>query len=160
VADPDAPLNSVAAGLRNPPVDGSFYITVADDATGTPVAYRIDVDLDGAGADTSLNDLIAAINGQVSGVTATLTADQRLSLTADQGFSFSFGHDGEQFRADSSQALAGLGVNTFFTGSNAADIAVTRRAARRFGAVRRCFAQPHRRRHQRRADGWGARRSQ
>jgi flagellar hook-associated protein 1 FlgK len=124
VADPDAPLNSVAAGLRNPPVDGSFYITVADDATGTPVAYRIDVDLDGAGADTSLNDLIAAINGQVSGVTATLTADQRLSLTADQGFSFSFGHDGEQFRADSSQALAGLGVNTFFTGSNAADIAV------------------------------------
>lgn len=124
VADITAPLNSAAAGLRNPPVDGSFYISVADDATGTPVAYRIDVDLDGQGADTSLADLVAAINGSVEGLTASITVDNRLSLTADTGFSFSFGHDGQQFRADSSRTLAGLGVNTFFTGSSAADIAV------------------------------------
>lgn len=124
VADTGAALNSIAAGLRNPPVDGSFYITVADDATGTPVAYRIDIDLDGEGDDTSLEDLVAAINTNVSGVTAGITADQRLSLEADQGFSFSFGHDGQTFRADTSRTLAGLGVNTFFTGSGAADIAV------------------------------------
>ncbi|MCB9850082.1 MAG: flagellar hook-associated protein FlgK [Phycisphaerales bacterium] len=125
VADTSAALNGVDAGLRNPPVDGSFYITVADDATGTPVAYRIDIDLDGANDDdTSLEDLVAAINAQVGGVTASITPDQRLSLEADAGFSFSFGHDGQQFRADSSKTLAGLGINTFFTGSGAADIAV------------------------------------
>jgi len=124
VADTSAALNSIAAGLRNPPVDGSFYITVADDATATPVAYRIDIDLDGEGDDTSLEDLVAAINTNVSGVTAGITVDQRLSLEADQGFSFSFGHDGQSFRADTSRTLAGLGVNTFFTGTGAADIAV------------------------------------
>jgi len=124
VADVTAPLNSIAAGLRNPPVDGSLFITVADDATGTPVAYRIDVDLDGQGVDTSLADLVAAINTSVSGVTASITPDQRLSLQADQGFSFTFGHDGQQFRADTSRTLAALGVNTFFVGSSAADIAV------------------------------------
>ncbi|HRX85336.1 MAG TPA: flagellar hook-associated protein FlgK [Phycisphaerae bacterium] len=124
VADTTAPLNSLAAGLRNPPVDGSFYISVADDATGTPVSYRIDIDLDGQGNDTSLEDLVAAINADVSGVTASITTDQRLSLQADQGFSFTFGHDGQQFREDTSKTLAGLGVNTFFTGSSAADIAV------------------------------------
>jgi flagellar hook-associated protein 1 FlgK len=124
VADMDAPLNSMAAGLLNPPIDGSFFIAVADDATGTPIAYRIDVDLDGQGDDTSLADLVAAINANVNGVTASVTADQRLSLQADQGFSFTFGHDGQQFRTDSSKTLAALGINTFFTGSSAADIAV------------------------------------
>ena len=124
IDDPTAPLNSVAANLGITPENGSFYITVSDDATGTPVAYRIEVDLDGQGTDTSLNDIIAAINTQVNGVTAALTVDQRLSLTADAGFSFSFGHDGQQFRADSSKTLAALGINTFFEGSSAADIAV------------------------------------
>ena len=124
VDDTSAPLNSVDAGLRNPPVDGSFFITVSDNATETPVAYRIEVDLDGEGPDTSLDDIVAAINDQVNGVTASITRDQRLSLAADTGFSFTFGHDGEQFREDSSKLLAALGINTFFEGSSAADIAV------------------------------------
>lgn len=124
VDDPTAPLNSIAAGLRIPPVNGSFYITVADEATGTPIAYRIEVDLDGQGEDTSLEDIVAAINTDVNGVTAELTLDNRLSLTADAGFNFTFGHDGEQERADTSKLLAALGINTLFSGSTAADIAV------------------------------------
>ncbi len=124
VDDPTAPLNSAEAGLRLVPDNGSFYVTVTDNATGTPVAYKIEVDLDGQGDDTSLEDLVAAINNDVNGVNAAITVDNRLSLTADTGFSFSFGHDGSQYRADTSHTLAALGVNTLFEGSTAADIAI------------------------------------
>jgi flagellar hook-associated protein 1 FlgK len=124
VDDPTAALNTTAAGLRQTPVNGSFYLTVTDDASGTPTAYRLDIDLDGADEDTSLEDLVAAINEQVTGVTAEVTTDNRLKLTADEGLSFTFGHDGQMYREDSSHLLAALGINTFFSGSSAADIAV------------------------------------
>ncbi len=124
VDDPTAPLNSDAAGLLLPPNNGSFYITVTDDASGTPVAYRIEVDLDGVDPDTSLEDLVTSINDQVEGVTASITVDNHLQLTADTGLSFTFGHDGEQFRQDTSKTLAALGINTLFEGSGAADITV------------------------------------
>lgn len=124
IADPDAALNSLDAALRITPDNGSFFISVADDATGSTVAHRIEVDLDGEGTDTTLNDIINQINTDVDGVTATLTADNRLNLDADTGFSFTFGHDGDQFREDTSGLLAALGVNTFFEGSGAADIRV------------------------------------
>ncbi len=124
IDDPTAALDSSATGLGILPDNGSFYITVTDDATGTPMAYRIDVDLDGQGTDTSLNDIIAAINSNANGVTASLTTDQRLNITADSGYTFSFGHDGQEFREDTSHFLAAMGVNTFFEGSGAADIRV------------------------------------
>ncbi len=121
----DAALDSVAAGLSNPPRSGSFFITVADDSTHTPVAYRIDVNLDGAGGGTTLQSLADDINNQVIGVTAAITSDRRLSLTTDPGSSFTFGYDGQHFREDSSGVLAALGINTFFTGTDAKDIGVT-----------------------------------
>ncbi|NOX57395.1 MAG: flagellar hook-associated protein FlgK [Planctomycetes bacterium] len=124
VDDPTAALNSLDAGLQNAPTNGSFYITVTDQATGSPVAYRIEVDLDGQGTDTTLEDVVAAIDTDVAGVNATITADNRLNLTSDAGFSFSFGHDGQEFRADTSKLLSALGINTFFEGSGADDIAV------------------------------------
>ena len=124
VDDTTAALDSAEAGLSKPPVNGSFFITVTDEATGTPVAHRIELDLDGTDAGTSLDDLAAAINAQVNGVTASITTDNRLTLSAAAGFGFTFGHDGEQVRADTSKVLAALGINTFFDGSSAADIAV------------------------------------
>jgi len=123
VRDGDVPLNDAAAGLLPPPESGSFLITVADDATGTPVAYRIDVDLEDAGG-TTLESLVASINDQVVGVQASITSDNRLALTAEEGFTFTFGHDGQEARPDTSGVLAALGVNTFFTGRDARDIAV------------------------------------
>ena len=120
----DVPLDSSAAGLPFPPQNGSFYITVADTATATPVAYRIDVDLQGSDAGTTLESLVADINAQVEGVTASVTSDNRLQLTADDGFTFTFGHDGQEAREDTSGVLAALGVNTFFTGTDAGNIAV------------------------------------
>ncbi len=126
----DAALNSSAAGLPFPPENGSFYVTVTDEATGTPVAYLIDVNLPPLAGATGLEDattlesLVADINAQVQGAAASITSGNRLSLTADDGYSFTFGHDGQQPREDTSGVLAALGINTFFTGRDARDIAV------------------------------------
>lgn len=117
-------LNSAAAGLSAAPQNGSFYITVSDDATNTPVAYRIEVNLTGGAADSTLESLVADFNTQVQGVVASITSDRRLQFRADAGYSFTFGHDGQHARTDTSGVLAALGLNTFFTGSNAANIAV------------------------------------
>jgi len=120
-----AALDSANAGLSNPPQSGSFYVTVADDATATPVGYRIDVNLDAAGGGASLESLVADFNTQVSGVTASVTSDRRLAFTADAGFSFTFGYDGQEARADTSHVLAAMGINTFFNGTDARNIAVS-----------------------------------
>ncbi|HNQ24458.1 MAG TPA: flagellar hook-associated protein FlgK [Phycisphaerae bacterium] len=124
VADPDAVLGSSAAGLSFPPQHGSFFLTVTDDATNTPVAYRLNVTLTGGENDTTLSSLVEQINGTVTGMTAAVTADNRLSLSAAVGYSFTFGHDGQEAQADTAHILSALGVNTFFTGSDARDIAV------------------------------------
>ncbi len=125
----DESLDGTNAGLAFPPQNGSFYITVADTSTGTPVAFRIDVDLDGTDGGTTLESLVEDINTQVAGVTASITSDLRLQLTADDGFTFTFGNDGQQAREDTSGVLAALGINTFFTGSDARNITVNEELA-------------------------------
>lgn len=124
VLDADAPLDSAEAGLAFPPTNGSFFLTVLDTQTRTPVTSRIDVDLDGTAAGTTLNELVAMINEQVEGATATVTSDNRLAINADDGFSFTFGTDGQDARADTSGVLVGLGVNTFFTGTDSSNIGI------------------------------------
>jgi len=120
----DVPLNSPEAGLAFTPQSGSFFITVQDDATHTPIAYQLNVTFDDPAQATTLESLVADINDQVNGVTAVITADRRLTITADDGYSFTFGHDGQLARTDTSHVLAALGVNTFFAGRDASDIAV------------------------------------
>ena len=122
VLDPTAALNSTEADLAHAPQNGSFYIAMAD-SSGTVVAYQIEVDLDGIGDDdTTLESLVADLNATVEGLTASVTADNRLQLEADTGYTFTFGHDGERTREDSANLLAALGINTFFDGSTAADM--------------------------------------
>lgn len=120
----DASLDGSTAGLAFPPQNGSFYITVLDDATDTPISTRIDVLLDGSADTTSLESLVSAINDQTTGITASITTDNRLAIDADNGFSFAFGYDGQRQRSDSSGVLAALGINTFFTGTDARNISV------------------------------------
>jgi flagellar hook-associated protein 1 FlgK len=117
VLDPSAVLNSAAAGLALQPRNGSFQLTVTDKSAGTSVVTNIKVDLLGAGTDDSLASLAAKINSQVANVTATVTPDNHLKLTAASGFEMTFGQD-------SSNVLASLGINTFLTGHDASDIAV------------------------------------
>lgn len=106
------PLNQ--AGLPFAPQHGSFQVKVRNVATGATTVSVVAVDLDGVGVETSLSALQTALNG-LDHVTATITLDGRLQLTADHGYELRFGQD-------TSGVLAALGINTFFTGRDSGDI--------------------------------------
>ncbi len=111
-----AALNSADAGLDLVPNNGSFLIKVLDTSTGMSVVTTITVDLDGIGTDESLESLAAKLNA-VGNVTALATSDNRLRITADNGFEV-------YFAEDTSNVLAALGINTFFSGRDGSDIGV------------------------------------
>ncbi|MCG8587119.1 MAG: flagellar hook-associated protein FlgK, partial [Pirellulales bacterium] len=115
VGDTEAALD--AAGLPFVPVNGSFQIQVFNEQTGLTQTSDIQVDLNGLDEDTSLEDLVAAIDA-VSGISATITLDGKVTLesqSADQSFAFA---------NDTSGVLAALGINTFFSGRGALDMGV------------------------------------
>ncbi|MGB0716397.1 MAG: flagellar hook-associated protein FlgK [Phycisphaerae bacterium] len=120
----DLPLNDPAVGLQHRPETGSFFITVTDDISDTPVSHRINVDFDTPGSETTLQSLVDNINAEVEGVTASISPGNRLTLTADDGVTFTFGHDGEVAREDTSFLLASLGINNYFEGRDARDITI------------------------------------
>lgn len=111
-----AALNTAASGLEFVPQHGSFQVKVTNSITGVTESSNITVDLDGIGADTTLASLQAALNG-VSNVNASITTDLRLKLDAAANFDI-------RFSDDTSGALAALGINTFFTGSDSLNIGV------------------------------------
>ncbi|MFH2047329.1 MAG: flagellar hook-associated protein FlgK [Pseudomonadota bacterium] len=93
---------------------GTFNLWVYD-STGAVVgggATTINID-----ATTTLDDLVTAIDA-VANINSSITTDSTLNINADSGFTFAFSED-------TSNALAALGVNTFFTGSSAGDISVS-----------------------------------
>lgn len=118
VDDPAQPMTLAAAGLDFVPENGTFQVHVTQVATGARTTSQIDVDLDGVGGvDMSLNDLAATID-LVPNISAVVTVDGRLQITADTAdYQVSFSDD-------SSGALAALGINTYFTGADATDIDV------------------------------------
>ena len=117
VNDPAVALNSTAAGLPFPLENGTFIVHIRDTATGQEITRQIHIDLDGLNADdTTLNSLAADLNN-VPGLTATVTADNRLQLQPAGGHEI-------WFSEDSSSALAALGLASFFSGQDAGDIAI------------------------------------
>lgn len=118
VSDLDAALNSAEANLDLTPQNGTFILHVTDTNTNpaTRIATTIEVDLDGAGTDDSLRTLAGKIDA-VANVRAEATADGKLCIIADDGYEITFGED-------TSNVLAALGVNVFFTGSNSEDLSV------------------------------------
>lgn len=117
VNDPTVALNNPASGLKFTPKNGSFVVHVKQKASGLETSTLVQVDLDGLNNnDTTLNSLAASIDG-ISGISATVNAG-KLNVSADS-------NDVDiSFSQDSSGALAALGVNNFFSGSDARDIAV------------------------------------
>ena len=111
-------LNDPDAGLDFAPKNGSFVVHVKQKTSGLATSTLVQVDLDGLNADdTSLDDLAGSL-GAINGVSASVSAG-KLRLTADSS-------DIEiSFSQDTSGALAALGVNNFFTGTDARDIAVS-----------------------------------
>src|SRR5687768_2573017 len=117
VDDSTVALSDTRANLAFKPNHGSFVVHVKNKTTGLATSTLVQVDLDGAGGnDTTLASLRAAIDG-VADVSA-MDLGGRLKVDADSS-------DVEvSFSQDSSGVLAALGINSFFTGKNASDIAV------------------------------------
>ena len=118
------PNNQATGVLPYGATHGGFTVTVRNEGTGATSTLRIPVDLDGIdsagqagfGDDTSAEDIRAAING-IEGLTASFSADGKLQVTAAGGFKFAFSED-------NSGALAVMGVNSFFIGTNASNLTV------------------------------------
>lgn len=117
VDDPTLVLTDPLAGLKFTPKNGSFVVHVKQKTSGLETSTLVQVDLDGLnGNDTTLNSLATSIDA-INGISASVNAG-RLTVSSDST-------DVQiSFSQDSSGVLAALGVNTFFTGSDANDIAV------------------------------------
>ena len=119
VTNPNAALN--AAGLDFTPQSGVFQLNVhnteVENQDAATEKYDIFVDLNGLDGDTTLTSLAAAIDA-ADGVSASVNFNNELVITADsEAIEFSFS-------GDTSGALAALGLNTFFTGSEAGQLGV------------------------------------
>ncbi len=116
VEDTSVALGASDSGVPFTIENGSFFITVTNTATGADSTHMIQVDP----SSTSLDDLRAQISLELAGTgaTATVGADGRLTIDAPAGSEIGFSDD-------SSGALAALGINSFFQGTSAVDIAVS-----------------------------------
>jgi flagellar hook-associated protein 1 FlgK len=115
VLDANAPLD--AAGLSYPIVNGSFKMQLYNKTTKLTQTTNITVDLNGLDHDTTLTDVTAQLNA-ISGVSASIDVNGHLTIkstAADQDLAFA---------NDSSGFLASMGINTFFTGTNARTLGV------------------------------------
>jgi flagellar hook-associated protein 1 FlgK len=114
VADPDQALDS--AGLPTTPVNGSFQIMVQNTRTGATTTTDVPVNLLGTGHQTTLDDVAQALGG-IQGLQAQVQGGKLTISATNSDTQFAFAND-------TSGLLAGLGLNTFFTGSTASDLAV------------------------------------
>jgi flagellar hook-associated protein 1 FlgK len=120
VNDAGTALNN--AGLEFPVTSGKFTVIVRNSADNTTKRHEITLDLNGLdGNDTTLNSLAAQINA-IDGVNASVNVDNRLVLSSEAA-TIDFGFELES-PSDESGVLAALGINTFFTGSDAGTLGV------------------------------------
>ena len=113
--DPTANLGGSYSGLPYTIENGSFQLHVVDPASGNRSTYQVTVDPQ----NDSLQDLVDRINVDlgIPDVTAAVGADGQFVLQAATGREIAFSDD-------TSGALAALGINGFFTGTDATDLAV------------------------------------
>jgi flagellar hook-associated protein 1 FlgK len=121
VLDPTAALNAGVntTGLNFPPKNGTFNLYLQDATTGQITTKQITVNLSGQGTQTSLTSLAADITAATGGaLTASVNAGNKLAIASNNpNVKLSFGED-------TSGVLASLGINTFFTGTDASNIGV------------------------------------
>jgi len=117
-SDTTVNMNASTSGLPFEINNGSFFIHVTNQSTGNRTTHEINVDGDAM----SLDDLVNEINTVVGvpNVTAGISATGTLQLDAANGYEMTFSDD-------TSGALAALGINSYFIGDNATDIAVNQR---------------------------------
>jgi len=112
--DTGAALDLSGLSLADKIVDGDFRLCLYDSNGNydSDATLSIDADL------TSIDDIVSAINAIDSGTNISATVvDGKLQISSANGYTFAFSND-------SSNVLAALGINTFFTGSDAAGMGV------------------------------------
>ncbi|MAB83986.1 MAG: flagellar hook-associated protein FlgK [Phycisphaerae bacterium] len=114
--DPTAVLGGDASGIVFPIDNGQFTISLRDPDSGEIVqAFDIQVDPQ----TMSLQDVVDQINAvSGGGISASIDGNGRLELLGTGGNELTFSDDSSGF-------LSAVGVNTFFTGSSAADIGIS-----------------------------------
>jgi flagellar hook-associated protein 1 FlgK len=122
VEDPTQPLTSAASGLDFPVQPGSFTLNQTDATTGLTTSTLISIN-----SGTTLNSLAANLNG-ISGVQATINNGQLTIQSTNPSQTISFGGSSPG-ATDTSGVLTALGINTFFTGSNASNIGINSQLA-------------------------------
>lgn len=118
------PANQTLSELPFRAVNGGFIVNVRDRATQAVTSVRINVDLDGinsAGqpgtADDTTPQQIADAMAAIPGLSATIAPSGQLQVSSLPGYEFTFADD-------TSGVLGTLGMNAYFTGTDASDIAV------------------------------------
>ncbi|MEM6979287.1 MAG: flagellar hook-associated protein FlgK [Planctomycetota bacterium] len=112
---PGVPIAS--AGFPFDPGNGSFDLNLVDTDGSVISTNRIDVRNLGQLGDATVLSIAEQITS-INGLTASVSSDGRLRIESDSpAAEFTFGEDTSGF-------LAAAGLNTFFTGSDALDIAV------------------------------------
>ena len=96
---------------------GSFDVVVENIADGTNKVFTINVDLNGVGNETTLSDLIKQLS-VVPNIKAELNNQKKLEITSTNANAQFY------FKNDSSNFLAAMGVNGFFSGVDASTIKV------------------------------------
>ena len=116
VSEIDVSLDKL--GLKPPPQNGVFSIIVQNKQTGVSKATEILVPLTGSGKESmTLAGLVAEID-KIEGITARITIDNKLEIYSDSPeLQFAFADD-------TAGILSALGMNTFFTGTDARTIGV------------------------------------
>lgn len=111
-----------AAGLDFTPTSGKFTVLIRNKTDKITQRHEITIDLNGLdGNDTTLNSLAAQLNA-IPGLNASVNIDNRMVLSSESSaidFSFEVAST-----SDETGVLAALGINTFFTGSDAANLGV------------------------------------
>jgi len=131
VTNPTATLD--AAGLDFNVTNGSFVVNILNGTTGQVDSFNIDIDLDGIGADSTLNSVVGEIAAEITAVlpqiTAVVTVDNRIRLqSASSNLTIAFGPDSSGF-------LAAMGINTLLSGHDANTFDVDTRVLEEPGMV-------------------------
>lgn len=122
VIDSDVPLDVAKLNFeKNQDVfkmkSGSFDIVIENKSDGSKKIFTVNVDLNQGGEETTLNDLIRQMN-VAPNLKTELNAQKKLQVTSlSPNIEFYFAND-------TSNVLAAVGMNSFFTGTNASDISV------------------------------------
>ena len=113
--DPSVSLQAMGSGLGWPVQNGTFELHVVDQATGQRSTHLVTVDPQ----NDSLEDVVDRINVDlgIPDVTALVGPDGQFMLRAATGREIAFSEDTSGF-------LAAMGVNGFFTGTDATSLAV------------------------------------